>query len=76
MKLFKEGTLVVVSSMYHEGSLHGKVGKVLEGGERFPYIAFKDHVGGHSCGGLCEHGYGWAVPSQYLREVNIQLENK
>lgn len=31
-------------------------------------VAFDNNIGGHSCGSICEYGYGWSFPvsSRYL----------
>jgi len=64
----------------HDGKscIVGKFGTVVvkRAGSKWG-VEFKEDIGGHSLGRVCEHGYGWDIPEYKLKKKSKrQVINK
>lgn len=71
--MFLRGDRVVCTADEPDGNVNihnGDTGVVLADqrlGSDWVKVRWDHAVGGHDCDRLCEHGYGWETPEDYLR---------
>lgn len=63
--------VVCVKDEFMGANLINKKGVIIIIEREFVGVKFDKHMDGHTCGGLCKNGYGWSLPSCYLRLENI-----
>lgn len=73
--MFQKGDRVKCIRNYMEGAKVGDAGTVV--GVEYNFLKIKwdvySHVR-HSCGGLCETGYGWNVPMGYVEPETLDVD--
>ena len=81
-RLYKGDRVVLIRDHpdHREELLEGDTGTVLADwpGDMREWIPVRyDHdFGGHTCGDLCEDGYGWHTPAQFLARISPEIHTE
>jgi hypothetical protein len=67
MSKFKKGNRIKCIKGYESDIILNKIGTVLcDPISEYIKVGFDEFINGHTCGGLCDYGYGWNMPKDYV----------